>query len=76
VTREHRIELEYEMPKQKTHKGLAKRVKLSSKGKVKRKHGFKGHLMSGKGGKRRRHLKRPAGATKAITKKINLLIGG
>jgi len=64
------------MPKQKTHRGLAKRVKLSSKGKVKRKRGFKGHLMSGKGGKRKRQLRKPAGATRKITKKIRILMGG
>ena len=34
------------MPKQKTHKGLTKRVKVTAKGKVKRKKSFKGHLLS------------------------------
>ncbi|MGB9625769.1 MAG: large ribosomal subunit protein bL35, partial [Phycisphaerae bacterium] len=36
------------MPKQKTHKGLAKRVKVTARGKVVRRHTFRGHLMSGK----------------------------
>jgi len=42
--------------KRKTHKGLAKRVKVTARGKVKRKASFGGHLMSGKGSKRRRRV--------------------
>jgi large subunit ribosomal protein L35 len=45
-----------EMPKQKSHKGLSKRVKVTATGKIKRKRSFGGHLMSGKNGKRRRHV--------------------
>ncbi len=52
------------MPKLKTHKGLKKRVKVSSKGKIKRQKAFKSHLMSGMGGGRRRKLKRKALITK------------
>jgi len=44
------------MPKQKTHKGLSKRVKVTSSGKVKCRHSGMGHLMSSKNSKRRRHL--------------------
>jgi large subunit ribosomal protein L35 len=44
------------MPKQKTHKGLSKRVKVTASGKVKHKHSFSGHLMSSKSAKRRRHV--------------------
>jgi large subunit ribosomal protein L35 len=44
------------MPKQKTHKGLSKRVKVTGTGKVKRKRCNGGHLMSGKSGKRRRRI--------------------
>ncbi len=42
------------MPKLKTHKGLAKRVRVSPNGKIKRKKAFAGHLMSGKTGNRKR----------------------
>ncbi len=45
------------MPKLKTNKGLAKRVKVSPNGKIKRKRAFAGHLMSGKTGDRKRKLK-------------------
>ena len=64
------------MPKHKTHRGLAKRVKLSAKGKVLRKKGFKGHLLSGKSSKRKRRLGRTAGVPEVIAKKIRRLIGG
>jgi large subunit ribosomal protein L35 len=45
------------MPKQKSHKGLLKRVKVTAKGKVKWKKPFKGHLMSSKSGKKLRQLR-------------------
>ncbi len=48
------------MPKQKTHKGLSKRVKVTGGGKVKYKRSFGGHLMSGKNAKRRRRIGSPA----------------
>ncbi len=48
------------MPKMKTHKGLAKRIKITAKGKVKHRRAGKSHLMSGKSPKRRRHLRLPA----------------
>ncbi len=42
--------------KRKTHKGLAKRVKVTASGKVKRKASFGGHAMSGKDSRRRRRV--------------------
>ncbi len=44
------------MPKQKTHKGLAKRIKVTATGKVKHKRSGGGHLMSSKNAKRRRRI--------------------
>jgi large subunit ribosomal protein L35 len=44
------------MPKQKSHKGLSKRVKITATGKVKRHRTGGGHLMSGKNAKRRRRI--------------------
>ena len=44
------------MPKQKTHKGLSKRVKVTASGKLKYKQAGTGHLMSTKNAKRRRRL--------------------
>ncbi len=59
------------MGKQKSHKGLAKRVKVTARGKVVRRQTFRGHLMSGKSGSRRRRLRRvvnlaPGDARRAI----------
>ncbi len=56
------------MPKLKSHKGLAKRVKDSPKGKIKRKKAFAGHLMSGKTGNRKRTLKRTSLVSKGFTR--------
>ena len=44
------------MPKQKTHKGLSKRVKITATGKVKHRRIGGSHLMSGKSAKRRRRI--------------------
>lgn len=43
--------------KAKTHKGLHKRVKITASGKIKRRRAGAGHLLSSKGGKRRRNLR-------------------
>lgn len=45
------------MPKQKTHKGMAKRFKLTASGKAKHRRAFRGHLLSHKNGKRIRQLR-------------------
>lgn len=36
------------MPKMKTHKGMAKRIKLTATGKMLRRKAFRNHLLSGK----------------------------
>jgi len=63
------------MPKQKTHRGVAKRVKLTKKGKIKRKQAWNGHLMTGKPGKRRRRLKRSVIQDGAEGKRLKRLLG-
>ena len=45
------------MPKQKTHRGLAKRVKKPGSGKLKRSHAFTSHRFHGKTKKQRRQLR-------------------
>jgi large subunit ribosomal protein L35 len=42
------------MPKMKTHKGTAKRVRVSGSGKIMREKAFKNHLLSGKSKSRKR----------------------
>lgn len=63
------------MPKQKTHKGLSKRVKVTAGGKVIRKKANRGHLMSGKGGKRKRRLSRTYTMPKADTRRSREALG-
>ncbi len=46
------------MPKMKPHKGLLKRVRVTARKKVSRSQSFRGHLMSGKSGRRRQRLRR------------------
>ena len=58
------------MPKQKTHKGLKKRVKVTGRGKVRRKRAFSGHLLSSKTGKRLRHLRKDAGMIDSEEKRV------
>jgi len=63
------------MPKQKTHKGLSKRVKITAGGKVKRKRCCGSHLMSGKNAKRRRRISGSAVVTGAPGKSIKAKLG-
>jgi len=63
------------MPKMKTHKGAAKRFKVTGAGKVKRYKAFKSHILTKKTSKRKRNLRR-AGliATPGEQKRIKRLI--
>jgi large subunit ribosomal protein L35 len=45
------------MPKLKTRKSVSKRVKITKKGKAKMQKAFKGHLLTTKNRKRKRHLR-------------------
>lgn len=47
------------MPKIKTHKGAAKRFKITGKGKIKRSRAYKSHLLTGKSSKRTKRLRTP-----------------
>ncbi len=58
------------MPKQKTHKGLAKRFKVTGTGKIKHRRAGGSHLMTGKNAKRRRRIGSSAVLTSAFAKKI------
>jgi large subunit ribosomal protein L35 len=44
------------MPKLKTHKGAAKRFRLTATGKIKRGHSHARHILTKKTSKRKRHL--------------------
>jgi large subunit ribosomal protein L35 len=65
------------MPKQKTHKGLAKRVKLTARGKIKIHKAGASHLMSVKNAKRRRRIRRTGiVGSAAFTRKMREALGG
>lgn len=44
------------MPKMKSHRGLAKRIKTTGSGKLKRSHAYTSHRFHGKTKDQRRHL--------------------
>ena len=48
------------MPKMKTHKGAAKRFKVTGTGKVKRKKAYGRHILTKKSRKRKRGLRKSA----------------
>lgn len=63
------------MPKQKSHKGLRKRFKLTARGKVKYRHSFGSHIMRTKNAKRRRRISSPTIMTGAIAEKVKAKLG-
>ncbi len=63
------------MPKNKTHKGLKKRVKITATGKINRRRCGGGHLMSGKNAKRRRRIKGTEIITDVAAKAIRIQLG-
>ena len=62
------------MPKTKTHKGIAKRSKLTSTGKLKRSQAFHRHKMTKKSGKRKRNLRQSGLIDKTYEKKYKRLL--
>ena len=58
------------MPKLKTKKALAKRVKITKKKKVLRSKTGRRHLLSGKGRKRKRNLRKKDKMPKELTKMV------
>lgn len=60
------------MPKMKTVSGAKKRFKLTSSGKIKRKHAFKSHILTKKGTKQKRNLTHTAIVHKADEKNVKL----
>jgi len=62
------------MPKMKTHKGLAKRIKISKTGKIKRRHAMSRHLLNKKSAKRKRRYKKYWDISKTNKKVIKELI--
>lgn len=63
------------MPKLKTHKGTAKRIKLTSTGKLLRRRAFGGHLLAKKSKSRKRAIGTTATVTGKMAKNIKRALG-
>ncbi|MCD4824292.1 MAG: 50S ribosomal protein L35 [Phycisphaerae bacterium] len=63
------------MPKQKTNKAVAKRVKITGSGKIKRYGPGSGHLKSRKNNKQLRSFRKVKDVSKAFTKQAKRMLG-
>ena len=62
------------MPKQKTHRGAAKRLSITKNGKVKRAQAYKSHILTKKPTKRTRNLRKAAYVSGAEARTMKKLI--
>jgi large subunit ribosomal protein L35 len=62
------------VPKIKTNRAAAKRFRVTGSGRIKRNKGFKSHLLSSKGKKRKRKLRRSTLVSAAEERNIHKLI--
>ena len=62
------------MPKMKTHRGAAKRVKVTGTGKLKRMRSNKSHILTKKTTKRKRRLRQSTLVSKADEKKLKKIL--
>ena len=63
------------MPKLKTHKGTAKRVKITRTGKVVRERAFGNHILAKKSKARKRNMKTAASIKGRIKKNVKTALG-
>lgn len=63
------------MPKLKTHKGTAKRIKLTSTGKLTRRRAFGNHLLVKKSKSRKRAIHTSASITGSMAKNVKRALG-
>ena len=64
------------MPKQKSHRGAAKRFKLTANGKIKRSKAYKSHILTKKATKRKRHLDTDCLVSKADHHRVKRMLLG
>jgi len=62
------------VPKQKTHRGAAKRFKVSAKGKLMRRHSMASHILTKKTMKRKRRLRKTTEVAPAFRGTVRKLI--
>jgi len=63
------------MPKMKTHRGAAKRFRVTGSGKIMRRHAYRDHLLEKKPSKRTRRLGRYALVEGGDAKHVKRLLG-
>lgn len=63
------------MPKLKTHRGTAKRVRITGTGKVLRRRAFGGHFLAGKSEDRKRVIATPAKVDGKNSKNVKRALG-
>ena len=62
------------MPKMKTHKGAAKRFRVTATGKIKRARAFKSHILTKKSAKRKRRLVKPDVVSAADNRRVHRML--
>jgi large subunit ribosomal protein L35 len=62
------------MPKMKTHRGTAKRVKVTGTGKFIVKHSGKSHILTKKSRKRKNNLKKDFVVSEGSARKLRILL--
>jgi len=63
------------MPKQKSHRGAAKRVRRTATGKLMRSHAYHSHILSKKSRKRKRRLRSGAEVAHSDAKVLRHMLG-
>jgi large subunit ribosomal protein L35 len=63
------------MPKMKTHRGAAKRFKVTGTGKLRRRQAFMNHMLEKKPSTRTRRLNREAEVAPGDTKSVRRMLG-
>jgi large subunit ribosomal protein L35 len=63
------------MPKMKTHRGAAKRYKITGTGRLRRRRAFRSHILEKKPSTRTRRLAREADVAKGDLTRISRLLG-
>lgn len=62
------------MPKIKTRRAVAKRFKVTGKGKLKRQHAYAKHILTKKSAKRKRHLRKSDIVNKADESRMKKML--
>jgi len=63
------------MPKLKTHRGAAKRFKITGSGKIKKNHAFKSHILETKSAKRKRNLRKAEVISSGDERRVKRMLG-